>query len=156
MRRRRIEKIPSAVATISRRIEYLDQRLEEHVGNPRHRDFDRREVGALRTSIDAMNLAQLFQRAESDPIALLEELVEAADLLRQCQDKPGTQAFVLAQYLDRDVEELIDAADRFRELRPDADEQERAEALGSLLEVRARAQSTVALADAYLDPGEAG
>lgn len=120
MRRRRIEKIPAAVATLSRRVEYLAGRLEEHNGDPKHRQFDRREVGALRTAIDAMNLAQLFQRSESDPVALLEELCDAADIFRQ---KAGDEC-----------------------------EQERAAALGNLLEVQARAKSTVALADAYLDP----
>ena len=122
MRRRKIEKIPAAVATLSRRIEYLDKRLEEHKGDPKHKEFDRREVGALRTSVDAMNLAQLFQRAESDPIMLLEELVDAVDTYRGC---------------DRTVVDELD------------------EARGNLLEVVARVKSTIALADAYLDPGEA-
>ncbi|HHH29076.1 MAG TPA: hypothetical protein ENK57_12130 [Polyangiaceae bacterium] len=125
MRRKKIEKIPAAVATLSRRIEYLDRRLGEHHGDPKHREFDRREVGALRTAVESMNLAQLFQRPESDPIALLEELAEAADIYRQVHADSET------------------------------DEQERAEVLGNLLEVKARALSTVALADAYLDPERA-
>ena len=123
MRRRKIEKIPAAVATLSRRIEYLDRRLAEHRGDPKHKDFDRREVGALRTSVDAMNLAQLFQRAESDPIGLLEELVDAVDIFRQCEHVHGSH----------EVDEV----------------------LANLLEVQARVKSTIALADAYLDPGEA-
>lgn len=115
MRRRKIEKIPSAVSTLSRRVEYLEGRLDEHHGNPKHREFDRREIGALRTALDAMNLAQLFQRTESDPIALLEDLVDASSDHRDCDDD---------------------------------------ESLGNLLEVEARAKSTIALADAYLDAGE--
>jgi hypothetical protein len=123
-RRRKIEKIPSAVATLSRRAEYLDERLQEHGGEDRHKQFDRREAGALRTAIDAMNLAQLFQRTESDPIALLEELVDAVDIFRHVPD--------------------------------DADDQELDETLANLLEIQARARSTIALADAYLEPGEPG
>lgn len=122
MRRRKIEKIPAAIATLSRRAEYLAEKLSEHRGDERHRQFDRRELGALRTAIDAMNLAQLFQRAESDPIALLEELIEAADI--------------------------------FRQNGRDECEETRASALGNLLEVKARAESTIALADAFLDPSE--
>lgn len=119
MRRRRIEKIPAAVATLSRRAEYLDDRLEEHRGDEKHRQFDRREVNSLRIAIDSMQLAQLMQRPESDPIALLEELGEAVDLYR----------------------------DAMRE----GDDQEMA--LANLLEIQARSKSTIALADAYLEPG---
>lgn len=116
MRRRKIEKIPSAVATLSRRLEYLERRLDEQKADRKHREFDQREIGALRTSIDAMNLAQLFQRPESDPIALLEDLTDAIDGYRANADADG---------------------------------------LERLLEVVARAKATVALADAYLTPGEA-
>ncbi len=123
MRRRKIERIPAAVATLSRRAEYLDGRLAEHQGDDRHRQFDRRELGALRIALDAMNLAQLFQRAESDPIALLEELVDAVDLFRGCDHVEGSH--------------------------------EHDEVRGNLLEVQARVKSTIALADAFLDPGEA-
>lgn len=123
MRRRKIAKIPSAIATLSRRLEYLERRLGEHNGDPKHRDFDRREVVSLTTAIDAMNLAQLFQRPESDPIALLEELLDAVDAFRTCDAEHGTQ--------------------------------EHDEVRGNLLEVQARAKSTIALADAFLDPGEA-
>lgn len=123
MRRRRIEKIPAAVSTLSRRAEYLDERLGEDKNDDRHKQFDRRELKALRIAIEAMNLAQLFQRVESDPIALLED--------------------------------LLDAVDRYRKVPADADVQQRGEELGNLLEVQARAKSTIALADAYLDPGQA-
>ncbi len=118
MARKRIEKIPSAIATLARRADYLHRRIEAHEGRERDLDFDRRELRALRAGIESLELTKLIQRPESDPLALLEE--------------------------------LIDAADRFRRLRKDADEQERAEELGNLLEVQARAKSTIALADALL------
>jgi hypothetical protein len=118
MTRRRIEKIPSTIATLGRRADYLHRRLEEHRGPDRDRDFDRRELRSLRAAIQSLEFTKLIQRPESDPLALLEE--------------------------------LIDAIDHFRNIRKDADEQERAEELGNLLEVQARAKSTIALADALL------
>ncbi len=136
MRRRKIAKIPSAVSTLSRRVEYLDGRLEERsdelrrrglteseIEKDKGRQFDKRESAALHIAIDAMNLAQLFQRVESDPIALLEELVDAVDRFRQCDHVRGSH--------------------------------EHDEVRGNLLEVVARVKSTIALADAFLDPGEA-
>ena len=127
MRRRKIEKIGAATATLSRRAEYLADRLESHRGDEKHRQFDRRELGALRIALDSMQLAQLMQRPESDPIALLEEVDDAVQLFRERHTNEGADGF---------------------------DEQEKAEALGNLLEVIARCRSTVALADAYLSPGD--
>lgn len=78
MTRRKVRRISASIATLERRLQYLEGRIDRQASG-KDLSFDRREVDSLRNAIRALRMAELLQNPATDPLLLLEDVLNALE-----------------------------------------------------------------------------